>query len=108
MEPGDLGQQRFLAVLVFCESPGLIIKRTLEEGLDLEGVILFKEREDDSLAFLVADNQGNSLIIGENSFYFSVGFVEGDELIDSVKDLYEIFIVALLILLILLLKGHDD
>lgn len=40
MQAGDLGQEGLLAILVLGETPSLVVEGTLEEGLDLEGVVL--------------------------------------------------------------------
>ena len=43
MQSRYLGEQRFLAILIFSEPPGLVVERALEEGLNLEGVVLLGE-----------------------------------------------------------------
>ena len=69
MQSRDLSKEGFLAILIFGEPPGLVVKRSLKEGLNLEGVILLSKRQDDSFALLIADHQRNGLIIGQHSLY---------------------------------------
>lgn len=108
MQAGDLGQQGFLAVLVLGEAPGLVVEGPLEEGLDLEGIILLEKGEHLPFALLVADHEGDGLVVGEYCFYFGVGLEEGDVLVDRIEYLHEVFIEALLIFLIAFLEGYHD
>jgi hypothetical protein len=104
----DLGQQRLLAVLVFSEPPRLVVEGTLEEGLDLEGVVLLEQRQDDALALLVAHHQRDRLVVGEHCLHLRVRLEERDVLVHRVQDLHEVLVVALLVLLVLLLESHHD
>ncbi len=92
MEFGYLCQERLLAILVLCELISFIVERSLEEGLNLEGIVFFSEGQNHPLAFLIADHNGDALIISHNAFDFAEGLKVGDELVHSVKDLHEVLV----------------
>ena len=68
----------------------------------------FSEGENDSFALLVADHQGNGLVVGEDCLYLGIGLVEGDVLVERIEDLHEVLVITLLILLVLLLEGDHN
>ena len=108
MQSRYLGKQRLLTVLVFGESPSLVIEGPLKECLYLERVIFLKEWEDDALTLLVAHDKWDILVIGKHCFHFAVGFKKGDVLVHRIQNLHEVFIIAFFILFIAFLKGDDD
>jgi hypothetical protein len=97
-----------LTILIFGKFISLVIERPLKEGFDFEGVVFFSQSEDHPFAFLVADDQSDRLIVSEYAFDLAEGFEVGDELIGYVQDLNEVFVGALFVLLVLLLKGNYD
>lgn len=109
MQFGDLSQEWFLTVLIFSKAVGLVIERPLEESLYFEGVIFFSEGEDHPIVFLAADNKGNNLVIGENSFNFVEGLAVSHKLILGIDNLNIIFIKTFLVLLISFFKyNHNE
>lgn len=94
--------------MIFGESICLIIERSLEEGFYLEGIIFFCESKDNSLVFLIADDEIDGLIACEHCLDLAVGLEEGDVLVQNIQYLDEVFIRALLVPLVSLLEAHDD
>lgn len=97
-----------MAVLILGKFISFVIERSLEEGFDFEGVVLFSESKDHPFALLVADDQAYALIVGEYTFNFAEGLEVGDELVGDVENLDEILVRALFVLFVLLLEGNYD
>lgn len=92
MKSGNLSQKTFFTILILGESIGLIVKWSLKEGFNLEGVVSFCELQNHSLIFLITDNQNQLCFINQNIFNLRELFTIGNVQVQSIINVHSVLI----------------